>query len=300
MGLQLSFMHSTKNKYLSVLKNAGENSISYYVGNDLADVSHLKKCTLICRTDFSPKLPDVVLVQVANPQLHFYKLSSDYKEDYLDNDGLKYNKHFNAYIHRNCQIGENVSIGAGSVIGNCIIDDHVEIQSNVVIYAKSHIQEHTVIQSSTTIGAKGYLWVWDADKRVYLEQLGSVIVGPGVQIGSQCTVVRGSVNESTIVGEGTCMAHGSFLGHGNVLGNYNHLANGVVLGGGCSISNRCFLGSGVTMKAGVGLIADNIVLGTGAVVTKNLTESGVYVGCPARKIKEVTESLSGVPFGRRG
>ena len=32
-------------------------------------------------------------------------------------------------------------------------------------------------------------------------------------------------------------------------------------------------------------ICDNVVIGAGAVVTKNITEPGVYVGNPAKKIR---------------
>jgi acetyltransferase-like isoleucine patch superfamily enzyme len=34
-------------------------------------------------------------------------------------------------------------------------------------------------------------------------------------------------------------------------------------------------------------ICDHVVIGAGAVVTKDITEKGVYAGNPARKMKEV-------------
>ena len=73
------------------------------------------------------------------------------------------------------------------------------------------------------------------------------------------------------------------------------MANGVKLGGGCVISARNFLGSGAVVSAGVKLLAEDIVLGAGAVATKNLTESGVYIGTPATKIKEVRGKMAGIP-----
>lgn len=279
---------------LSILKNAIPNSITYYVGNNLDHLKHLNHCTLYCNQHF--QLPNSVKqIIVEDPQLEFYKLSKNYKEDYLDNENLKWNSIFKCYVHIKAQIGDNVKIGAGSIIGNCIIEDNVEIHSNVVIYAKSLIKSGTIIESNTTIGCTGVMWVWDKNERVYLEQLGNVIIGENCRIGSQCEIVRGSANETTLIGKGTCIAHGTLIGHGNVVGEYVHMANGVKLGGSAVVSNYNFLGSGAIVSAGIKLLAEDIVLGAGAVATKDITKEGVYVGTPAKRIKSTSGKLSGIP-----
>ena len=279
---------------LSILKNAIPNSITYYVGNNLDHLKHLNHCTLYCNQHF--QLPNTVKqIIVEDPQLEFYKLSKNYKEDYLDNENLKWNSIFKCYVHIKAQIGDNVKIGAGSVIGNCIIEDNVEIHSNVVIYAKSQIKSGTIIESNTTIGCTGVMWVWDKNERVYLEQLGNVIIGENCRIGSQCEIVRGSANETTLIGKGTCIAHGTLIGHGNIVGEYVHMANGVKLGGSAVVSNYNFLGSGAIVSAGIKLLAEDIVLGAGAVATKDITKEGVYIGIPAKRIKSTSGKLSGIP-----
>lgn len=285
------------NKYLSILKNAGENSITYYVGDKFEHISHLKNCTLICNQYFEG-LENVEQIIVEDPQLYFYKLSADFKEDYLDNDNLIWTPGCKAYIHKDAKIGKNVNIGAGSIIGKCTIEDNVEIHSNVVIYAKTLIKSGTIIESNTTIGGTGVMWVWDQNKRVYLEQLGNVIIGENCRIGSQCEIVRGSANESTVIGEGTCMAHGTLIGHGSQVGKYVHMANGVKLGGSAVISDYNFIGSGAIVSAGVKLLANDIILGSGAVATKDLTTIGVFVGAPAKFIKAPNGKLSGIPLWR--
>lgn len=279
---------------LSVLKNAINGSITYYVGDKFEHISHLSNCTLICKQYFEG-LDNVEQIIVEDPQLEFYKLSSQYKEDYLDNDNLIFDPKSKAYIHKEAKLGKNVKIGAGSVIGKCIIGDNTEIHSNTTIYAKTQIGKDCIIESNTTLGCTGAMWVWDKGERVYLEQLGNLIIEDKVRIGSQCEIVRGSANESTIIKKGTIISHGSLIGHGNIVGEYVHMANGVKLGGGCVISARNFLGSGAVVSAGVKLLAEDIVLGAGAVATKNLTESGVYIGTPATKIKEVGGKMSGIP-----
>ena len=259
-------------------------------------MAHLNNCTLICHLDFSPQLNNVEIIQVENPQLEFYKLSASFKEDYMDNSNLVFSQATKAYIHKDAVIGSGVTIGAGAVIGKAVIDDRAEIHSNTVVYAKSIIRENSIIEANTTIGGTGVMWVWDeSKKRVYLEQLGNVLIESDCRIGTQCGVVRGSANETTVIGEGTCVAHGTFFGHGNQIGKYNHFANGVKLGGSCRTADYTFMGSGAVLSAGKNITATNVILGAGAVVTKHITESGVYVGCPAVRIKDSVGKLSGIP-----
>lgn len=57
------------------------------------------------------------------------------------------------------------------------------------------------------------------------------------------------------------------------------------------IGNNVFIGSGARIIGGV-TIADNVVVGANAVVTKSITESGITVaGIPAKKISDVGSEL---------
>jgi acetyltransferase-like isoleucine patch superfamily enzyme len=51
------------------------------------------------------------------------------------------------------------------------------------------------------------------------------------------------------------------------------------------IGNNVSLGSNATILPVE--ICDNVVIGAGAVVTKNITQSGVYAGNPAKFIKPI-------------
>ncbi len=55
-----------------------------------------------------------------------------------------------------------------------------------------------------------------------------------------------------------------------------------------SIGNRVFVGAGVTILCDV-TIGDNVVIGTGSVVTRSLPSDGVYGGVPARRICSIEE-----------
>lgn len=55
-----------------------------------------------------------------------------------------------------------------------------------------------------------------------------------------------------------------------------------------SVGNNVFIGMKTIIMPGVN-ISDNVVIGAGSIVTKDILEAGVYVGSPARKIKELEE-----------
>jgi UDP-3-O-[3-hydroxymyristoyl] glucosamine N-acyltransferase len=280
-------------EYLSVLSNAGESAITYYVGDNTEDVKHLVNCTLFCKPNFNPILNQVNLVKSENPQLEFYKLSIKYKKDYLEESKLVFINGY--YLHKDAVVGENVSIGKGCVIGKCTISDNVIIHPNVVVYAETEIKSDVLIQANSVIGAEGIMWVWNDEERVYLHQLGGVVIEKHCKIGSNVTIVRGSANENTIIGEGTCMAHGTLIGHGCVIGKNNHFANNVSLGGGVKICDNCFFGSGVVLSAGC-IIQNIILVGSGGVLNGTIEKPGVYVGVPAKWKKEYKDKMSGVPF----
>ncbi len=54
------------------------------------------------------------------------------------------------------------------------------------------------------------------------------------------------------------------------------------------IGNDVWIGGGVIINPGV-TIGDNVVVGSGSVVTKDLPSNAIYVGNPARKLRDITE-----------
>ena len=74
------------------------------------------------------------------------------------------------------------------------------------------------------------------------------------------------------------------IGHDTVIGNYNVFNPSVNLSGGIEIEDECLIGTGTQILQYKKIISQTIV-GAGAVVTKDLTEPGVYVGSPAKKLE---------------
>lgn len=266
---------------LSILKNANEGCTTYYVGDNVEHLKHLSDCTLICKREFGG-LNNVKQIVVDDPQLYFYKLSHEVQNKYTFNGN-----YFST---------DGVSIHPTAVIGDgVILDRGVSVGPNTVIYSKTYVGENTRIDANCTIGTEGMMWVWDGDDKVFLKQLGGVVIGKNCVIGSNTAIVRGSANEYTIIEDGVNMAPGCNIGHGTFIGKNTHLANNIATGGSSYIESNNFIGCGVSLKPGVKINSKNVIIGTGGVITKNINESGVYVGCPAKKIKNIDKKHSGVP-----
>ena len=273
---------------LSILKNAESGSITYYVGDNIEHIKHLKDCKLFCKQSFEG-LTNVHQIVVDDPQLEFYKLSHTIENQYVF--------HHNGGIYKcgsGCDIHPTAVIGDGVVIG-----DNVTIGPNSVIYSKTKIGDGTRIDANCSIGTEGMMWVWDGDEKVFLKQLGGVRIGKNCIIGSNTAIVRGSANEYTILEDGVNMAPGCCIGHGTYIGKNVHFANNVTIGGSVSISEYNFIGCGSIINPGVSITESDVVIGAGSTLTKSINESGVYFGLPAKRIKKTTGKLSGIPKWRK-
>jgi len=114
-------------------------------------------------------------------------------------------------------------------------------------------------------------------RRAYVSRFASV--GRGSFVGNHC-----HVGPEAVVGDDTIVNTAAIVEHETVIGVSCHVGPRAVVCGRCRIGDRVFLGAGATVRDGVTIGAD-IVIGAGGVVTADLPEPGVYVGCPARRIR---------------
>jgi len=123
---------------------------------------------------------------------------------------------------------------------------------------------------------------------------GGTVIGQDCYICSNVSIVRGSCNEMTIIGDGVMIAPGTAIGHGCSVGKNTHIANNVTLSGAVVVGENCFFGSGCTVQPACKIL-NEVVLGSGSILTKNTDKPGVYVGIPAKWIKERNNELRGLP-----
>jgi acetyltransferase-like isoleucine patch superfamily enzyme len=116
-------------------------------------------------------------------------------------------------------------------------------------------------------------------------------IGPFTEI--QKDVKIGSftkIQSHSFVCELVTIGSNCFIGHGVMFINDSFQDGGPANGDKekwkhTTIGNNVSIGSNATILPVT--ITNNVVIGAGSVVTKNITESGVYAGNPAKKIKNI-------------
>ncbi len=117
-----------------------------------------------------------------------------------------------------------------------------------------------------------------------------VFIGPFVEIQGHTRIGKGSkIQSHTFICEYVTLGERCFIGHGVMFANDmfregkpnpNRESWGRIV-----VGNDVSIGSGATILAVS--IADGVVIGAGSVVTKSLTEKGVYAGNPAKLLRRL-------------
>ena len=110
----------------------------------------------------------------------------------------------------------------------------------------------------------------------------SAVIGACVDIGVGTAIMAGVVlNPCSKLGKGVILNTCSSIDHDCIIGDYCHIAVGVHVAGTVTLGDKVWLGAGATIKNNVSICAD-CVIGAGAVVVKDITERGTYIGVPAK------------------
>jgi UDP-3-O-[3-hydroxymyristoyl] glucosamine N-acyltransferase len=174
-----------------------------------------------------------------------------------------------------CRIGEGVSLGDGVVVG----EDTV-MGPRVVCYAGARIGKRVVLKAGAVIGGDGFGYLSGASGHSRIPHVGACILEDDVEIGSNSTVDRGSVDD-TVIGRGSKLDNLVHVGHNVRIGAHCLLMAGVGVAG----STR--VGDGAILAGHVG-VTDHLHIGAGARVAAKSAVFGdvepglVISGHPAR------------------
>ena len=119
----------------------------------------------------------------------------------------------------------------------------------------------------------------------------NTFIGPFVEVQKDAIIGQNCrVQSHTFICELVTIGNNCFIGHGvmfvNDLFSEGKPANGnKALWKATNIGNHVSIGSNATILSVS--ICDNVVIGAGAVVTKNITKPGIYVGNPAKFLRVV-------------
>ncbi len=119
----------------------------------------------------------------------------------------------------------------------------------------------------------------------------NVFVGPFVEIQRGVSVgARTKIQSHSFVCELVTIGSDCFIGHGVMFIN-DLFAKGEPAGGDQTKWKKTAVGDHVSIGSNATIlpvrIAPGVVIGAGSVVTKDITEPGIYAGNPAKKIRDV-------------
>lgn len=116
-------------------------------------------------------------------------------------------------------------------------------------------------------------------------------VGPFVEIQKQVTIGDNCrIQSHSFICELVTIGKSCFIGHGVMFIN-DLFSNGGPASGDTSLWKVTTIGDHVSIGSNATIlpvsICDNVVIGAGAVVTKNITKPGIYAGNPAKFLRAV-------------
>ena len=158
------------------------------------------------------------------------------------------NTHPSAIVSPDARIHPTVTIGPFCVIGAVKIGAHTRVQSYVELRDETLIGEHCYIDSG-------------------VKSSGHNRIGDHVTIRYDAILARGCT-----VGDHT------FIAPQVMTINLDHYGNEI---GGAQIGQSCHIGTAAVLQAGIKL-ADDVVIGAQALVTRDCDDPGIYIGVPAR------------------
>jgi UDP-3-O-[3-hydroxymyristoyl] glucosamine N-acyltransferase LpxD len=220
------------------------------------------------------------LILVDNPKLIFSRLITHF---YIsDKPNAKYIDP-STIVHPNAQIRGNSVIDAYCVIGKAVIGENAQIgpfcriEDNVVIGKNVRIKPHTVI------GKEGFSFEKDENgKHERFPQIGGVVIGDNVEIGSHVSVDRGTLG-NTKIGNGVKIDDFCYIAHNIEIGENTIIIGKTNIGGSTTIGKDCYISSGVNILNGI-TIEDSAFVGIGSVVILKVKKGKKVFGNPAQVI----------------
>jgi UDP-3-O-[3-hydroxymyristoyl] glucosamine N-acyltransferase len=183
----------------------------------------------------------------------------------------------NAVIHALARVGPRSIIGAGSVIGAAAdIGSDCWLAANVTVAHSCVIGDRVLIHSGTVVGADGFGYASNQGRWTKIPQLGAVRIGDDVEIGANCAIDRGALDD-TIIEQGCKIDNLVQIAHNVRIGEHTAIAGCAGIAGSAVIGPRCRIGGGAGILGHLQICADATISAM-SLVTRSISKPGFYTG----------------------
>jgi UDP-3-O-[3-hydroxymyristoyl] glucosamine N-acyltransferase len=274
---------------VAALAAAGARNLSFYTNPRLLpQLASTRAAAVVLRPDDAASAPSAALLS-GNPYATYARIAGLLHPEPAPVPGVHASAIVAASAHiassaeigahvsigANSVVGERVIIGAGSVIGpDCELAADVRLVARVTLVRRVVIGERSIVHPGAVIGADGFGNAMTPEGWIRVPQLGGVRIGSDVEIGANSTVDCGALGD-TIIADGVRIDNLCMIAHNVKLGAHTALAAMTGIAGSTEVGARCLFG-GQSGSVGHVRICDDVVVSGRAMVTKDITEAGVY------------------------
>jgi len=289
LGLELSGDPDRLIRGVSALSTTRPDTITFLADSRQRDKMHgTRAAAVIVRREDREHCPVDALISV-DPHLSYAHLSALLAPRPAAGVPI----HPSAVVDPGARLGEGVRIGANAVIGDgVLLEDGVEIGpgtvvlegtrigassrllANVTVHHDCVIGRRVLIHSGAVIGDDGFGFAKDGREWIKIHQLGRVVIGDDVEIGSNTCIDRGAI-EDTVIGDGAKLDNLIMVAHNVRVGARTVMAGCVGIAGSADIGEDCMLGGGVGVAGHLRIPSGTTVMGM-SLVAGSLREPGVY------------------------
>jgi UDP-3-O-[3-hydroxymyristoyl] glucosamine N-acyltransferase len=173
------------------------------------------------------------------------------------------------------RIGPRTRLDAGCVVGaNVVIGSDGHLYPNVTLYHRCQLGDRVTVHAGTVIGSDGFGLAWGGDHWLKVPQVGRVLIGNDVEIGANTTIDRGALDD-TIIEDGVKVDNLVQIAHNCRIGAHTAIAACSGLSGSTRIGRNCLIGGGAGTSGHLE-ICDGVTVSGATTVIKSIREPGVY------------------------
>ena len=199
----------------------------------------------------------------------------------------------NCVIGAHVRLGARSVLMGGNHIGrDCQIGDDACLFPNVVVYPRTQIGQRVSIHAGTVIGSDGYGYVFDEGQHRKVLQVGYVIIGDDVEIGANAAIDRGALG-ATVIGRGTKIDNLVHVAHNVVMGRHCLIMGQAGFAGSTHLGDYCVIASqaGIAGHLKIGVQA---MVGAKSGVMRDVPDGGRVLGLPAAPDKQAKRQMIAV------
>ena len=267
--------------------DAAKDSLVFIAGGrvDAQTLAERTKARIvICDPAVDTQAPGVTgktFVVVADPKLVFAGIVNA-----LFVERPAWGIHPTASVAPAANVHEEVYIGPFTYVGGAEIARGTIIYGHVYIYDGVQIGKNVIIHAGTIIGADGFGYLREEDGSVTsFPQVGGVEIEDQVEIGANACIDRGSLG-NTIVRRGARIDNLVHIAHNVVVGRNAFVIANAMIGGSTVLGDGSWVSPSATLRDTIRIGRDAMV-GLGAVVTRDVPDAEVWAGTPARPMAEL-------------